>query len=1027
MMRKLPITICLLLLSSCGAGDRVAGERAATPAPQAAVLEQAGMEIFRAALPDEGHFNPSRVPAVSTLGLAGAAFREASPLVTANAELADYAAGTDSSFAIWRFSGTPADSIGALHVGYAAAQPGSRSWVAVADYASGRWDWRGSSEAGSDFDDSLAGSPGQHSSPAGYVYVAVLGESGSQFSVTDVSIEYLERYSISGFVLDKSDNPIAGVLVTTNLSEPQQVLSAADGSFRLDGIPVGSWAVMATLRNWGFDPDVTSVSVVDSDVDDVVLRGFPRSFGFPDDEFEPNDSPENATPLGPELVADANINAYDDRYDCYTFQVAESGWHYLQLNADESILFPHIILQTDMFADYLVGDEVVRGTNWLGYYFPVEGEYRFEVYCEGGGGHYSVELHDGRCHLLNLVLADSGDPGDGDDGLQEQMRNCAVTLDFGGITSELPASSGNVYHRFMPPLEASITPHSERYTFDPLSTQHDFAAGDLSSFDFNLSAAAVVDGDEPNDDKLTAVPLTLPLGQPYAGFIGGGDLSGNDVRDYYSFDVQDGMDLILRAYMPEMETQHSGLPYLFLFNDSDNQVLCLDYGHGQYSELRTQEPLPMGSYHLYIEWDGELTPYELEIFQFPRRNLSVHFTLDGKELDYGRFSMEIVPSGFQYAINYYSPGLTFDTDPFMDGELLHVSYKRRGLSFDPPEEWIQFDGSDILLEPVISLDSDESEPNDFASDPFIVSLPADVNGWVSVMTDATDYYGIQGLPSGPVMLTLSVDQPDVELECWVEKTAGSAQLGHHISRGSSTFWFSLPDTDDYTFAVLANNGETDYNLKIEPSGPVHFISGTLEHFTPPEGYSGSLLVNETTGEVYNPNDGSYQFGPYPDGDYDIRWHITNHSVTPSGSVTVSLNGADAVQDFTATYVDQDNLEPNDSPNTGAVLSIPFSFTATLDTDNDFLPSGRDTRDYYKFVPAQDGFFQITVLPLFDGMEEFPVSLSEESSGNFVNIGRRNPVDGSRWLGYEVKAGVTYFLYIKSTVDVQYGVAGDFLP
>ncbi|MCB1219103.1 MAG: carboxypeptidase regulatory-like domain-containing protein [Planctomycetales bacterium] len=1018
------IAISLLLCSCGGRGGQQ--DSVAVSAIVPAVTEH--QAIFNTSLPDEGHFNPSRVAALATIELAGSGFNEASTNVSVNGELADYAVSAGSEYAIWRFSGTPDDALGMVNVTVESAQPGTRYWTALADYSSGRWSWLGDVADGSDFDAVPGSGNGQYSSPAGYIYVAVLAEAGSQLSIAAVGIQYLQRYSVSGFVQDKSGNPIEGALLSTNLLDVQQVLSAADGSFRLDGLPAGSWAVMATLRNWGFDPDLTMVDITDSDVNGLLLQGFPRSFGFPDDLYEPNDLAENAEPLGPEMVTDATISALDDEYDCYTFPVATAGWHYLQLNADNSILFPHLSLQTDLFSDYIGDYEVVRGTNWLGYYFPVAGEYRVEVYCEGGGGHYSLELLDGRCHSLDMQLIDTGLPGDGDDGLAEEMRNCAVTVDFGDSSCEIPSSGGYLDHRFMPPLEATITPHSERYTFDPLAIQHDFASGDLSGVDFNFSAATVVDSDEPNNDKLSAVPLTLPMAQPHAGYIGGRDLTLNDEQDFYSFDVQDGMDLTLRAYLPEMENQAGGIPFMFLFDDMDSQVFCLDYSHGQYSELRTLQPLPAGSYYLYIYWSGELTPYELEVLQFPRRKLSVYFTLDGKELDYGRVSYEIVPSGYRYATNYYSPGLDFDSDPFMDGELLHVSYKHRGLSFDPPEQWIQFDGSDILLEPAISVADDATEPNDFASDPFVVSFPADVNGNISAVTDYADYYGVQGMSAGPVMLTLTPDETDVELECWVEKTSGSAQLGSHKARGSSTFWFELPDDDDYTFAILANTGETSYNLKIETSVPVHYITGTLDHGSLTESYAGTQLVNETTGEVYRPNGGSnYELGPYPDGDYDLRWYTSNHTVSPPGAVTVTISGADTVQNFTATYVDQDNLEPNDSANTGAVLTIPFSFSASLDYDNDVLVGGKDSRDYYKFVPAQDGFFQITVVPLFGGLEVFPVSLSEENIGNIVNFGRLNPLNGSRRLGYEVKSGLTYYLYIQSTEDVRYVVSGDFLP
>ena len=1023
--------LLLVLLAACSGNDNLPADRSETDASLAAPLiseDSAGAGIFNAALPQEGHFNPSRVPAVSSLSKAGSDFNSASANVAANTGQAAYSPAGELEYAIWRFDATPDDSIGQLHVEIANAEIGARYWTGVADYSTGHWDWQGLAQDGANFEAGINGSPGQHSSPAGYIYVAVLTDGVVNYSVASITLQYLDRYNVSGVVLDLDDQPLSGVLVTTNLNDPQPVLSGLDGSFTLNGIPNGNWAVMATLRNYGFNPDMTMVNVDNADVAGITLRGFPRTFGFPDDEYEPNDLPENATQLNEAVVQDATISAYDDETDCYRFPVEQAGWHYLQLRADDEVLYPHMYMQTDLFSEYIDGYNTIRGANWLGYYFPVKGDYNLEVSCEGGGGHYSLELLDGRCAELELLLTDSGDPNDGDDGIHEQLHNTAVNIDFGDISAMLSGDGyGGLYHGFMPPRQATITPRSESYTFDPAEILHDFSSSDLLGFDLNLSADPVLDPMEPNNDLLSATALTLPLATPVSGYIGGGDLTTNDLRDYFSFDVPDGSDMIIRVHQPELDGRANGYAGIFFFDDNDVQVPGLNYNHGSYSEVRTQQPLPAGSYYMYLEYSGELDPYELEVIAFPRRTLSAHFAMNGKDLDYGLMIYEITGGGITESIQYASPGINV-YGPFMDGELVHVRYEYNGLSFDPPEEWFTFNGSDVVLEPQISVDEDQYEPNDFAEDPFVVNFPAEFDATISAVTDYADYYGIVGLAAGPVKLTLTPDRDDVALECWVEKTAGSAQLGYHKARGAATFYFSLPDTDDYTFAVIVSNGETAYNMKIENSPPVHLITGNLDNGNVAEGYGGTQMVNLTNGDVYVPFDNTYSLGPYPDGEYDIHWFTSNHTLNPPGVVTVSISGADVVQDFTASYVDQDNMEPNDSPGSAAVLgSIPFSFSATLDSDNDLLPSGYDRRDYYMFVPAQDGMFEIIVTPLFSGLEEFQVALIESTFGDFVNYGKLIPATGGRVVGYEVKSGETYFLYVNANDDIRYSVTGDFLP
>ncbi|MEZ5337061.1 MAG: carboxypeptidase-like regulatory domain-containing protein [bacterium] len=1025
----------LALLAACGGASRDGGEPAVQARLTPVVIEEqaGGTEIFQAALPTEGEFASVRVPAVSTFSRNGALFQEASANVAAAGDLGSFSPAGGVEYAIYRFEGTVQDSIGTISVAVSGAQPGSSYWVGVADYASGRWDWRGNGSEGAGFTDELAGSAGQHSSPAGYIYVAVLSDGSADFSVASVTIEYLQRYNLSGFVRDLEDRPLEGVLVTTNLADPQQVLTAADGSFTLNGIPNGSWAVMATLQGWQFWPEPMMVAVSDADVTDLVLLGKPRTSGLlPVDPYEPNNYNTNAADFSGSMLTGAVIAALDDDTDCYRFNAPSAGWYYIEYSGDDSILYPYITIYTDLgTATFSSSYYVVRGATWLGYHFPKAGEYFVEVHCEGGSGEYSLELKSGRTREMNVYLGDSGDPGDGDDGIYDELYNCSMFCTIGsGLTSEMTTQgTGTIYNKHLPPEEVTVKPVDPLYVFSPLSTVLDFSSAD-QDFDFNMLATAPVDAMEPNDDYAEATPVSLPMTEPLAGWIGGGGVTDEDNYDYFSVDVPDGKYLLARVRFPDhldIEAADSG--GLDLYDSGFSHESTHDLNNG-ILELRSVDPLPAGTYYIKLFMEGSLMQYELEVRSFDALHLSAYYEIAGAPQRSVDLHAEFYPSGDLYVDSSDVDGTATVSYPFMPGERVLVYHERFGTSFTPASELVEFKDSDIELSPLMSYDLDQAEPNTGQSGEPELELPVQIEASVSTDTDPSDYYRI--LLDDPLSLSIRLapadDDAELSLQFYPENNY-SQHIEHRISE-DTTSYYRADSAGVYIVAVRNyHKGEHAYLLEVNKAEfEVFSISGTLDNDEPTEPLTGCYVLNLTTGHYSDAVSGGYLLGYYPAGDYDVRWLIANRSITPAGVTTVTISNADVVLDYVGTYQNQDSLEPNDNSGAAAVLSLPATVQATLDYKNSYLGGlEQDYSDYYTFVAPSDGVIEASVTPWPGFPGSFSFTLSEDSWPLYVNYGRIDPVTGVRLIRYEVGAGRTYFLRVSNGQDLRYQLEVAYLP
>ncbi|MCB1216778.1 carboxypeptidase regulatory-like domain-containing protein [bacterium] len=1017
-----------LLLVSCGGGTERPTLSEARLIPAVLQDGNAAPEIFSAALPLDGEFNSVRVPAVSSLSQSGSEFHEASANVTASGLDAEFAPAGAVEYGLWRFAGTPADSVGSVLVEYGDGGPGTSFWVAVADYSSGRWDWIGHAAEGEEFQFQLNGNAGQHSSPAGYIYVAVLADSDVAFSVYDVSIEYLQRYDVSGVVLDMLDQPLGMALITTNLLDSEPVLSGPSGGFTLHGIPNGSWTVMVALDGYQFSPAMLTVNVADANVDGLELRGNPQVSGWVgDDPYEPNNLYDNASDTGGSPPS-ATISILDDPKDFYQFQVPAQGWYYIQYEGNDSILFPSLTMHVDSYLDTVACSSSVYGANWLGYYFPRAGNYVVELGCEGGGGQYSLSLHAGQTQKMDVYLGDDGSVGDGGDGLYEELYMTTVEISFDDVHGYASSSgTGTMVHNHIPPVMATITPLSPLYTFDPPFVVHDFSGGPLSGFDFNVSAAAPVDDLEPNDDFAEASVLNLPLAEPLEGWIGGFELTNDDSYDFYKFEVQGGKHLMARVRFPENGPgSYPDAGYIDLYDESQNNVPT-----DNYSELilhkRSSDPLAAGTYYLRVFMEGPVMRYELELTEFEPRLLTVGMTIDGDPLEYGSARMLTADQSW-YEVQSAANGLCEFYYLFMDGERALLDYNRFGLQFDPPSEWVEFSGDDINLTPLISYDLDSLEENYSSGSSKELTLPVDLNASTSSSTDNSDSYQINGLDGEALEIFLEVSDQDCHTEFTVSRVSTSTNVFSCDQQGDLHCFIRAENADDYRFKVSARTeGECAYRLRIrESTAPVYRISGSIDTGVPGEQAFTTYVVNHTAGITVNPVTlGNYTLGWYPAGSYQVEWQVANKSVTPAGKTTITLTNADVVQNFSAVHVDHDFGEPNNNSGVAYELTIPAALHATLDYDNDAGP-GNDNADYYRFTAASDGVFEITVLPAADWASGFRVVLAQDIWSSTVSSGKRNAGTGEQLIRYPVISGKTYYIIISNGLDLEYDLTAGYV-
>src|SRR5690606_20721049 len=203
---------------------------------------------------------------------------------------------------------------------------------------------------------------------------------------------------------------------------------------------------------YSFPDNDIKVEVDGADEVDVVLVGHPAlGGGAATDTHEPNNHLANAFHIGSSSIDDCYISVLDDPVDFYSFKILEPGWYTVRIRSDDGIYFPFLSLRNDAFDILDSSDPVLRGGNWVSYHFPTSRTYEVQVQCQAGAGSYSLDIMPGRGARLVGELKDSGNTGDGDDGLLDRAYGAQVQLEFADMTATLATNIDSaILHSHLP-------------------------------------------------------------------------------------------------------------------------------------------------------------------------------------------------------------------------------------------------------------------------------------------------------------------------------------------------------------------------------------------------------------------------------------------------------------------------------------------------------------------------------------------------------------------------------------------------
>ncbi len=930
-------TLLLLALAACGGADQAASlERGKTVAPAAAAKLPP--------LPGVQRSSPSRITAAFEATRKGNAAWSISPGVSFASTSAVFAPGSDElQWALYRFDAVPEDLVTALSFNLSGVTIASQAWFAVSDYQQGSWSFLPSQTASGSIPLSFAA--GQNTSPSGQIYVAVAAFDNDAFNLLDLSLEFANRYPVSGQVHDELGNPISGALISTTLDD-EGVFSDAGGNFTLPTIPDGTWHIMATKDSHVFYNNPQEISVSGAALSGVEFTGYRdlshlTNFQGP----EPNNDFSAATVISPDSVTNDSVSVVDDDTDWFRVSFAGPGPHYVKVTFSAAVLFPEVNVY-DGDTRYIEGNYFgQQKTIYLPLpVFDTPAERLIEVVCQGGGGSYTLSFGTDPLNRLEGDIVDNSGPLD-----------CSlVKVDISDGLDEisfLSTESQPAYSLYLPPNIYVVTPSDPDYDFNPLSQNANLALGDQLDVDFSATASSVGDSFEPNDDAVGAEQLTLPFSSTPGTLAGG----GMDTADFYR--VLPAAGKFMRARLTFegnlSETQVEGVQ-LDILSETEIPVSGFGFGPG-YWESRTSQPCVDDPYYVRVLFSAQRkVSYSLLIEEFDGTTVQVTADIDGTPLPDVRISNYILPQGLRFPQYDYTDqsGQTSLQMGIEQGEQLGLEAYRFGMDIDRHTQ-ILTAGPDPLtasFSATAAASTDKLEPNGFFA-PVSVSVPLQLEATVDDVTDEDDMYEFAS--SGETYrLSYSAD-PGLSVSVIVNDQA-NFQLANVEGTGGDIYFKS--GSSATSIRVFAEDGFGRYQLSCE-AAPAFFITGTVTDDVPAESNPGFIkLLGTALTANYSDPDGQYVIGPVPPGDYNLVCIAPNY-MTDNSPVQVSITNADAVQNFDLIYVNQDANEPNNDDLSAVSISDNSPISGNLDTQNPV--DGSDTADWYKFTASGPGVARLS--------------------------------------------------------------------
>ena len=290
-------SLCLLIfvmLASCSkhgpTGSLLVGDGAAP------VLLPPEIEAALPGLPVDNYTHPLKATAQADAVLSGSQAQQLSSGAQVSGESLQLdAAPAGLEWAIYQFSGAPGEVITGVGCSAAGLAGDEALYLAVSDYESGRWKFM-PAQTTATLSHAVSDAPGRWQSPLGSTFIAIVGFDSVSFAVDNVQLTYRDRFSIHGSVVDGDGLPVEGVLVSSFFGGVS-VLSDAEGSFSLTGLPNGNWPIAAAKNGWTFynQPVFASISGADTVVE---LVGNPGQSRFLNKEALPNNDQDFWTGLG---------------------------------------------------------------------------------------------------------------------------------------------------------------------------------------------------------------------------------------------------------------------------------------------------------------------------------------------------------------------------------------------------------------------------------------------------------------------------------------------------------------------------------------------------------------------------------------------------------------------------------------------------------------------------------------------------------------------------------------------------------
>ena len=957
-MRLLALLLILICGAACGSREHTAAELSPLNLDAAPVVADL---TSLPPLPDALPAHLLRRSAEADAELDGIEYFDIEDNVVEGGSAIELHSGeTELSWAAYRFSGSFGESITGCGASLSGLDLGERAYIGISEYLTGRWHFF-NPQALSNIDLPLAGPDGRYQSPGGDTYLLVLAWGGDSFDVEGVQLTYGERFAVHGTVIDNEEQPIPGVLVTSVFGGIVTTTDA-NGEYSVSGLPNGSWPILATKSGFTFydQPLLATVSGADAELAPI-YGGFTGSHFSSEDADPSNDFLTNPPlwPLADQPIAES-ISVIDDVLDCYRFVVDTPGEYYLYFsNPTETLTFPFLTLHGSgqrYFEQLVSSDGIYSGSFALGFnVFEAPAEFRLRLSSFSGYGDYSIELREGRTHLVGGNISDSG----------------AIKIN-GAFTEMLHVPSGDkttvfssfftgvlsYEDRYRQPGETEISTTVPGYNVSPLLIVENVAQ-EVRTLNFAATRLPSTDSLEPNNDFDTAAALSVPLAPTEFSL----DIANGDSSDYYMFTPPAGKGLIFR-----FTAEKSGVSAALY--DAGKQFIT-NTSRVEDGAVMLSRGITDGSpMYLFVQGGGSrLTSYTMQIGVFNAVPLTLGVTagasvpLDGADFDVflnefdARFEMQTGANGL-------CPSL-----PLTPGAVAYVECTRHGIDVDQNTRRVVMgtEPQTVLFE-ASSLGLDSLEPNYLNT--AVVEVPQLVSATIGP-GDYVDTYALTPQHDGPFRVQLTNPGPPALFNLTWKDHLGLYVLEQRLESGDEIY---LPNNSfagqQLVVGVIGVPGTT-YDLDISHS-PAFRISGNISGPTAGP-LDRQMVYNDTTGEFYFTNEsGNYVSPLLPVGDYSLTYHSLEYTPYVT-TVPVTIADSGVVVDFSGMVLaDKDNYEPNDDQLEAEPLVLDTDYVATVGA----VDFANDRYDLYSVttVAGQRILFRVTTTtPQCHGLFlDFPV-------------------------------------------------------